>query len=192
MNRRQFCSLALAPAVAGLAANPEPDWPQWRGPDRNGLSKETGLLKSWPAGGPPKLWSIADLGEGYGCLALKGDRIYVQGVKGGASSVFCLNRADGKTVWVSPLSDRLDQDRGPGPRGTPTVDGDVLYSLSENGELACLHLKDGSKVWRRNILTEFHGRNPHWLISESPLVDGPHVIVTPGGDHAGKIGRASL
>ena len=66
MNRRQFCSLALAPAVAGLAANPEPDWPQWRGPDRNGLSKETGLLKSWPAGGPPKLWSIAELGEGYG------------------------------------------------------------------------------------------------------------------------------
>jgi len=186
LNRRQFCTIAsLAPWSLGRAAAVEPDWPQWQGPDRTGLSKETGLLKSWPSGGPPKLWSISSLGEGYGSLAIKGDRIYVQGVQNGTSVVFCLNRADGKTVWTAPLSTRLDQDRGPGPRGTPTTDGDRLYVLSENGELACMLAKDGSKVWRKNILQDFKGRNPHWLISESPLIDGDKLIVTPGGDHAG-------
>ena len=185
MNRRRFCTLASIAPLALRGASSEPDWPQWQGPDRTGLSKETGLLKSWPEGGPPKLWSISSLGEGYGSLAIKGDRIFVQGVQGGNSVVFCLNRADGKTVWTAPLSSRLDQDRGPGPRGTPTTDGDRLYVLSENGELACLRAGNGSKVWRKNILQEFKGHNPHWLISESPLIDGDKLIVTPGGDHAG-------
>ena len=186
MNRRRFCTLAISSA-AFAAAPVEPDWPQWQGPDRTGLSKETGLLKAWPQGGPPRLWFIKTLGEGYGSLAIKGDRIYVQGVKSGASTVFCLSREDGRTLWTAPLSDRLDQDRGPGPRGTPTTDGDVLYSLSENGELVSLRLSDGSKVWRRNILQDFKGRNPHWLLSESPLVDGSHLIVMPGGERAGMV-----
>ena len=184
MDRRRFCSLALSP-LALRAASMDPEWPQWQGPDRTGLSKETGLLKSWPSGGPPQLWAIKGLGEGYGSLAIQHDRIFVQGVQNGSSAVFCLNRADGKTIWVVPMSARLDQDRGAGPRGTPTLDGDNLYALSDNGELVCLRLKDGAKVWRRNILQEFSGRNPHWLLSESPLVDGGHLIVMPGGDNAG-------
>jgi outer membrane protein assembly factor BamB len=184
MNRRQFCTLAISP-LALRAASVDADWPQWQGPDRTGLSKETGLLKSWPAGGPPKIWTISGLGEGYGSLAIQADRIFVQGVQNQSSAVFCLNRADGKTIWCTPMSARLEQDRGSGPRGTPTVDGDHLFALSDNGELACLRLKDGSKIWRRNILQEFSGRNPHWLISESPLVDGDHLIVMPGGDNAG-------
>ena len=162
----------------------QPDWPQWHGPDRTAISAETGLIKTWPAAGPPVLWSISDLGEGYGSVAIKGDRIFVQGVKGGQSSVFSLNRADGKTLWVTPLGTRLGQDRGPGPRGTPTVETDRLYALTESGELACLKTTDGSIVWRRNILKDFGGRNPQWLISESPLIDGNQLIVTPGGEGA--------
>lgn len=186
MNRRRFCCLAVAVSpVAMRGAAAEPEWPQWRGPERNGVSGETGLLKSWPAAGPPKLWSIANLGEGYGSLAIKGGRIFVQGVKEGQSSVFCLNRADGKIIWTTGLSRRLDQDRGGGPRGTPTLDGERLYALSENGELACLRAQDGSKLWRRNILQDFRGENPPWLISESPLVDGDRLIVMPGGGNAG-------
>ena len=161
------------------------DWPQWHGPNRTSISAETGLLKTWPADGPAIVWSISNLGEGYGSIAIKGDRIYVQGVKDGQSSVFCLNRADGKTVWVTPLGARLGQDRGPGPRGTPTVDGDKLYALSESGELGCLKTSDGSVVWRRNILKDFGGQNPKWLISESPLIDGDRLVVTPGGQGAG-------
>jgi len=177
--------LAAAMTRAAIwATGPEADWPQWQGPDRTGIARETGLLKAWPASGPPVVWSISELGEGYGSISIKGDRIFVQGVKGGDTSVFCLNRADGKTVWVTPLGKRLGQDRGPGPRGTPTTDNDRLYALAENGELACLKASDGSVVWRRNILKDFHGQNPKWLISESPLVDGAHLIVTPGGEGA--------
>jgi hypothetical protein len=142
------------------------------------------LLKSWPSSGPAVVWANNELGEGYGSVSIKGDRIYVQGVQNAKSSVFCLNRSTGKTVWTTALGDRLGQDRGPGPRGTPTIDGDRLYALSENGDLACLKLSDGSAVWRRNILKEFGGSNPRWLISESPLVDGDRLIVTPGGQGA--------
>src|SRR5437870_10121450 len=127
MKRRRFVPLLFAPVLsdrARTASNESPEWPQWRGPDRNGISKETGLLKSWPAAGPTVVWSISSLGEGYGSLAIKGDRVYVQGVQGGDSAVFCLNRRDGKTVWTTVLAAKMEQDLGSGPRGTPTVDGD--------------------------------------------------------------------
>ncbi|MEK6406190.1 MAG: PQQ-binding-like beta-propeller repeat protein [Acidobacteriota bacterium] len=176
-------SLLVAHATTGKPIA-QPDWPQWHGPNRTALSTETGLLKTWPANGPPVVWSIAGLGEGYGSVAIKGDRIYVQGVKAGQSSVLCLNRADGKTMWVTALGPRLGQDRGPGPRGTPTVENDRLYALTEGGDLGCLKTTDGSILWQRNILKDFGGRNPKWLISESPLIDGDRLIVTPGGEGA--------
>jgi outer membrane protein assembly factor BamB len=187
MRRRDFIPLIFSPAFAAWRADAanDSDWPQWRGPDRTGLSKETGLLSAWPSGGPKQLWSISGLGDGYGSLAIAGDRIYVQSGKGRESVVHCLNRADGKTIWTRSLGSRLDQDRGGGPRGTPTVDGDVLYALSEAGDLQCLRTRDGSPVWNKNILRDFHGRNPHWLISESPLVDGNKLVFTPGGSGAG-------
>lgn len=187
MKRRDFLSVLAAPALLprGVAASTDaPEWPQWRGPQRSGVSAETGLAKSWPADGPPSVWSVSGLGEGYGSLAIRGDRIYVQGVYGRESCVFCLSRADGKTIWVTGLAARMEQERGSGPRGTPTLDGDRLYALAENGELACLRAQDGAKLWRRNILQDFKGQNPHWLLSESPLIDGDHVIVTPGGPDA--------
>jgi len=180
-------ALLLIPLLAHASTSTpfaQPDWPQWHGPDRTAISTETGLLKTWPAAGPPVVWSISSLGEGYGSVAIRGDRIYVQGVKDNQSSVFCLNRADGKTIWVTPLGPRLGQDKGPGPRGTPTVENDKLYALAESGDLACLKNSDGSAVWRRNILKDFGGRNPKWLISESPLIDGDRLIVTPGGQGA--------
>ena len=161
-----------------------PDWPQWRGPDRTGISKETGLLKEWPAGGPPVLWSVANIGEGYGTVAIKGNRIFVQGTKKNDSVTHCLNRADGKTVWTTTLGSRLEHGRGHGPRGTPTVDGERVYALAETGDLACLKTADGSILWQRNILEDFRGENIPWHLSESPLVDGNRLVVTPGGKKA--------
>jgi outer membrane protein assembly factor BamB len=163
------------------------DWPQWRGPERNGLSKDTGLIKQWPSSGPQRAWSISTLGEGYGSLAIKGDRIFVQGTRGGESMVFCLNSAEGESVWSAALGPKVNDGRGNGPRSTPTVDDDRVYALTENGDLACLRALDGSPVWRKNILKEFGGSNPGWLISESPLIDGDRVIVTPGGRGAGMV-----
>ncbi len=162
------------------------DWPQWNGPDRNGVSKETGLLQQWPSSGPSLVWTATGLGNGYGSTAVVGTRVFVQGTRNGSSVVVALNRADGKEIWSKALGRFSDDDRGPGPRGTPTVDGDRLYVLTESGDLACLKV-DGSEVWHRNILRDFSGRQLQWLISESPLVDGPHVIVSPGGAGAGMV-----
>ena len=163
------------------------DWPQWRGPDRTGISKETGLLAQWPRSGPPVAWSASMLGAGYGSVAVHGDRVYVQGMRNRQSVVTTLNRADGKPLWVRILGSAGDNDRGPGPRSTPTIDGDRLYALSESGDLASLRTADGTVVWQRNILKDFRGDNPYWLLSESPLVDGNLVIVTPGGRGAGMV-----
>ncbi len=169
--------------LGGVAA--EKDWPQWHGPDRTNISTETGLLQQWPQGGPPKVWSVSSLGRGYGSIAIQGDRVYVQGTQGSSSVVFCLNRADGRTIWARPLGTALDQEKGGGPRGTPTADGERIFALSEGGNLACLRSKDGSVIWSRNILKDFGGSNPEWLMSESPLIDGSNLIVTPGGNRAG-------
>jgi outer membrane protein assembly factor BamB len=178
-------SLFVFFSFANSQSAPDADWPQWRGPLRNGLSSDTGLLKQWPAEGPKVSWTIANLGEGYGSIAIKGDRIFVQGTSGAASVVFCLNRADGKTIWQAALGPMVREGRGNGPRATPTVDADKLFVMTENGDLAALRLRDGGVVWRKNILKEFGGNNPHWLISESPLVDGNRLVVSPGGNGAG-------
>jgi outer membrane protein assembly factor BamB len=179
-------ALAAAFAVAAGVTIGAADWPQWQGPDRTGISKETGLLAAWPANGPSVVWSSQNLGNGYGSIAVAGDRIYLQGMASGKSTVYALNRGDGKGVWSKSLGRAETNDQGPGPRGTPTVDGDRLYVLTENGDLACLKT-DGTAVWQRNILKDFGGRQLRWLISESPLVDGPHLIVSPGGSGAGMV-----
>jgi outer membrane protein assembly factor BamB len=163
------------------------DWPQWRGPDRNGLSRETGLLQQWPPSGPPQVWAISSLGAGYGSLAVAGSAIFVQGAKDRQSVVFAVNRADGRGLWSKALGPAGVNDRGSGPRGTPTVDGDRLYVLTEEGDLWCLGTATGAEMWHRNILREFGGRQIGWLISESPLVDGGRVVVTPGGPRAGMV-----
>ena len=178
---------AISPTDSNAAPSGPSDWPQWRGPERNGVSKDTGLIKQWPSAGPPRVWSISSLGEGFGSLAIKGDRIFVQGTRGNASVVFCLSRADGKTVWSAALGAKVKSDVGNGPRSTPTVDNDRVYALTENGDLACLNAHNGVPLWRKNILKEFGGSNPGWLISESPLIDGDRVIVTPGGKGAGMV-----
>jgi outer membrane protein assembly factor BamB len=177
------CAIGISTTLA--AQPPAFDWPQWQGPDRTGLSKETGLLQQWPAAGPPLVWSISGLGAGYGSLAIRGDRIFVQGQTSAGSAVLSLNRADGKLIWTKTVGKGVGNDRGPGPRGTPTLDADRLYALTENGDLACLNAATGAPIWQRNILADFGGRQISWLISESPLVDGNNVIVTPGGPRAG-------
>jgi len=106
-------------------------------------------------------------------------------MKGRDSVVSSLNRADGKLVWSKVLGPAVSNEQGPGPRGTPTVDGDRLYVLTENGDLACLAALDGTVRWQRNILRDFGASNPYWLISESPLIEGSNVVVTPGGRGAG-------
>ena len=171
--------------LAGVQSGPLTDWPQWRGPNRDGVSTESGLMSQWPESGPNRLWQTLGLGAGYGSMAVAGERIYLQMLVGEQSAVASLDRADGRLIWSRALGGTLRNGEGPGPRSTPTVDGDRLYVLTESGNLVCLEADDGSIVWQLNILRKFGGRNISWLISESPLVDGEMVVVTPGGSDAG-------
>ncbi|MDQ2856524.1 MAG: PQQ-like beta-propeller repeat protein, partial [Acidobacteriota bacterium] len=160
------------------------DWPQWRGPNRDGISKETGLLKQWPAEGPPLAWKAKGAGSGYSSFAIAGGRLFTMGLRGSREYVIAFDVADGKEVWATPHGGAFHNDRGNGPRGTPTVDGDRIYALGGNGDLSCLETRTGKVVWTMNVLQKFGGQNITWGISESPLVIGEKVLVNAGGQGA--------
>jgi outer membrane protein assembly factor BamB len=176
--------LLLGPAGGASAA----DWPQWRGPQRDGTSAETGLLKEWPKDGPKLLWQASDIGFGYSTPAVVGDRLYLMSNKGGDDEfVQALNVADGKQAWaarVGKVGPNTPAMNYPGARSTPTVDGEVLYALGSDGDLACLETATGKVRWQKNLRTDFGGRPGRWAYAESPLVDGDRVVCTPGGADA--------
>jgi outer membrane protein assembly factor BamB len=166
---------------------PTSDWPQWRGPQRNGVSQESGLLKQWPAGGPKLLWQVNDIGDGYSTPAVVGTRIYLMSNRGMENEfVQALSSQDGKPVWTTRIgnvgngTDFLYSKA----RSTPTVDGEFIYALGSDGDLACLEARSGKIRWQKNIRKEFSGQPGVWAYAESPLVDGDAVVVTPGGAQA--------
>ncbi len=175
--------LAAAMLVAGFAtAAYADDWLQWRGPDRAGISTETGLLDEWPPEGPAVNWQIETLGQGYGAVVVQRDGIYVQGTRGGQSTVFRLRASDGGELWERRLGPLYDHpDKGDGPRSAPTIHGDSLYVQNGMGEVAKLDKDSGEVIWQFNMLERFGSPNTRWGISESPLVVRDRVFVMPGG-----------
>ena len=160
------------------------EWPQWRGPRRDGISTETGLLKQWPPDGPPQAWKTNGLGNGYSTVSITKGRLFTMGLKGNREFVIALDAADGKPLWVQAHGGRFSNDRGDGPRGTPTVDGDRVYALGGNGDLSCLDAVSGKIFWSLNVVEKFGGSNPHWGTSESPLILGDQLLVNAGGPNA--------
>lgn len=173
--------VASVPTSAATRLSEAADWPQWRGASRDGVSSERGLAETWPEGGPPVAWQVDTLGEGYGAVAVVGRAVFVQGTSGDRSVVMRLSADTGRTLWSTALGPRLRQDRGNGPRSTPTVVDDKLYALNGMGELAQLDTATGEIGWQFNILERFGSRQLRWGISESPLVDGDRLYVMPGG-----------
>jgi outer membrane protein assembly factor BamB len=159
-------------------------WPQWRGSNRDGISKETGLLKQWPAEGPPLVWKASGAGRGYSSFSVANGRLYTMGLRGDREFVIAFDIANGKEAWATAHGSAFRNDRGDGPRGTPTIDGDRLYALGGNGDLSCLDARTGRVVWYKNVLKEFGASNLTWGISESPLVIGNKVLVNAGGQNA--------
>jgi outer membrane protein assembly factor BamB len=172
---------------AGTAASTS-DWPQWRGPQRSGVSPERGLLKQWPAGGPKLLWQVNDIGDGYSTPTVVGNRIYVMSNRGMENEfVQALSTRDGKPIWTTRVGNVGNPDQNPPyakARSTPTVDGDFVYALGSDGDIACLEARSGKVRWQKNIRKEFGGQPGEWAYAESPLVDGDVVVVTPGGAQA--------
>jgi len=188
MKHHAWYLLLFLLSVTALAASAESfDWPQWQGPDRNGISKERGLLKEWPKDGPPLAWRLKGLGGGYSAPSIAAGKIFGMSNRDGNEVVWALAEADGKELWATRLGPACEQG-GPqgmeGPACTPTVDGERLYVVGAGGDIACLQVKDGKIVWQKSFTRDFGGRLPAWRFTESPLVDGDKVICTPGGQDA--------
>ena len=164
------------------------DWPQWRGPDRNGISAETGLLKEWPKDGPKLLWELKDIGSGYSTPAVVGDRLYLLSNEGLENEfVQALSMRNGKRIWSTRLGNVGNPKQNPNfpaARSTPTVDGEFLYALGSDGDLACLETATGKIHWQKNLRKEFGGKPGDWAYAESPLIDGNTLVCTPGGSDA--------
>ncbi len=170
---------AVLVAADGLASDSTTDWPQWRGPNRNDISTETGLLKSWPDDGPKRVWLFRDAGIGYSGPAVVDGTVYTMGGRGRTEHVIAIGDK-GKELWSAEVGELLSNGWGDGPRGTPSVDGRVLYALGGRGDLVCVSRSKGTVIWRR-AMKDFGGRTPGWGYTESLLVDGNLVVCTPGG-----------
>jgi outer membrane protein assembly factor BamB len=152
---------------------------QWRGTDRTGLYKETGLLKSWPDGGPTLLWHYDQLGEGHSSIAVANDKIYITGLVDGSGHVFVFD-TNGKLLNKKTYGQEWDANYN-GSRGTITPDNGKLYVYSGTGNLVCLRENDLNILWKKNITDDFQGSNIRWGVNESPLIVDEKVIITPGG-----------
>ncbi len=176
-----FAGLAALLAGASVTIQALDDWPQWRGPRRDGVSAERGLLKTWPQSGPPLAWKATGAGQGYSSFAVAGGRLYTLGAREDREHVIAFDAASGKRLWDAPHGQRFSNDRGDGPRGTPTVDGTRVYAFGASGDLTALDAASGKVAWTVNVIRDFGGQNITWGLSESPLIVGDRIIVSPGG-----------
>jgi len=178
----------LAVFIVGLgffSAAQAADWPQWRGPNRDGICNETGLLKSWPEGGPKLLWEITGLGTGYSSLTFGDGKFYTMGdISLNSGKVQCLLAYDlstRKRLWAAEVGPPHKD----GPRCAPTIDDGLVYATGTSGDLVCVDGDTGKVRWHSNLQKDLGGgENPKWKYSESPLVDGDKLLCTPGGLNA--------
>lgn len=175
--------LTLAAALGGLftLSTAAADWPQWRGADSSDHSPDKGLLKSWPDGGPKRIWLNTDVGLGYSGFSIVGGQLFTMGLRDETEFLIAVDANTGKELWATKIGGRLENRWGDGPRGTPSVDGGRVYTLGGQGDLACVNAADGKLVWSVSITKELGGGLPNWGYTESVMVDGDLVICTPGG-----------
>jgi outer membrane protein assembly factor BamB len=194
MLRRILLCVATLPALAAVCSSfaaPVPaksnafDWPQWQGPDRTAISRETNLLQDWEKGGPPLAWQAKELGGGFSTPSIAAGRVFGMGYKGDDEIVWALDEKNGKELWTTPIA-KQNKNVGynEGSRCTPTVDGELIYVLGLSSDLVCLEAASGKEVWRKNLKKDFKGNVGGWGYSESPLIDGEKVLCTPGGKEA--------
>ena len=182
-------SLALLSLLAASAS--ATDWPQWRGPNRDGICTETGLLKSWPTDGPSQVWTASDLGTGYGTPSIANGKIYGTGTRDGKDGVWALNELDGKELWFTPFDAAAKTANNiNGAASTPTVSGDRVYAVSGDGTVAAINANTGKLVWTKSFKKDFGTpATPRWGFNESVLVDGDKVICAPS---SAKVAVAAL
>ncbi|TDI49071.1 MAG: hypothetical protein E2P01_04005, partial [Acidobacteria bacterium] len=179
-----FC---LAPGASAAEAEKKAEpwetvsWSQWRGPDRAGVSSETGLAARWPEAGPAELWR-KPLGAGFSGIIVADGRLYTQFANGGDAFVASLSAKDGSEIWRVRTGASFKSSYGDGPRATPTLEGGVVYALSASGDLVAVRAADGSVMWQLHLRESFGAKPPRWGLSGSPLIEGDLLIVNAGGD----------
>lgn len=183
LNRHGWARLAasvgvgLAQTIAGALAS---DWPHWRGPDRTGVSRESGWLEVWPSDGPKVTWK-AKVGLGFSSFAVADGRVFTMGHADEQDTVFCFDAVSGRQLWKHSYPAELgDKYFDGGTTGTPTVAGGQVFTLNRWGEAICFQAADGKVVWQKNILAESGARVPDWGFGGSPLVHGDLVILNAG------------
>ena len=176
-------SADVSPAMP-TASVPASSWNQFHGPHRDNRSSESGLLDRWPPEGPKLLWTASGIGEGYSTVSLAHGLVYTMGNVGEDEMIFALDLATGKQRWATRNAAAYSQDRGNGPRATPTIDGGTLYAMGGAGNLSRVDAKSGKVAWQKDVLKELGAKNLSWGISESVLIDGERLICTPGGKQA--------
>ncbi len=175
-------SQPIAAEEDGLIASPEPDWPQWRGPRRDGTTDEAGLLLEWPEGGPKLLWRIDGIGHGWSSPIIVGDSLYITGDIDDNLVVFAFDLA-GAARWRT-VNGLAWKGSYPGARATCAFSEGRIYHMNAHGRVACLDANTGAELWAVDVLERFQGKNITWALSECLLLDGPQVVVTPGGEKA--------
>lgn len=182
MNRRVFYMLALIFTMNGLIVEKvfSADWPQWRGPDRNGKSKETGLLQEWPDDGPALLWKHDDVGRGYSQPIQIAGTVYVTGDKDDRLMLTALDKK-GQALWCEDIGQAQNRDNYPGSRAAPTYEAGLIYIVTAKGEIKCWDTRTRKTVWSKRM-SDLGGKAGGWAYSESPLLIGDSLILTPGGE----------
>lgn len=177
-------ALSLSLAAWNVAAN---DWPQWHGPNRNGISTETGWTTQWPQAGLKQVWKTA-VGTGYGTVSVSNGRLYVLGNTADQDTVYCFDATTGQSRWKYAYPCVAKDNNGyHGVRSTPTVDGNNVYTTSRRGHLFCLNAENGQVKWSKDFTKDFGGKIPTWGYAISPLVEGDLLIVEPGGPETGVV-----
>lgn len=174
--RFSIAALPFALATSAIAD----DWPHWRGPARSGISAEAGWLDAWPPDGPKILWK-AEVGIGFSSFAVAGGRVYTLGNANDNDTVFCLDAEKGHVLWYHPYPAELgDKFFEGGPTATPTVDGDLVYTIGRAGDLFCFTATGGKVVWSKNIVKDFGLPLPLWGFGGSPVILGNRLLLNAG------------
>ncbi len=177
--------VSSATAISAAELDKYGNWPQWRGPQRDGKSAETGLLKNWEQTPPKLLWTTEGFGEGYSAITIHDGKLFTTGNFPEGQKVIAANAEDGKILWATKITKEEPKHGYEGARCSPSIDGDYVYAVGSNGSIACLKIADGSLVWSKDFKKEWDGKlQKGWGFSESPLVDGDRVLCTPGGAQA--------
>ena len=175
--KTRFFLIVILLAVLLVVDAQEPT--RWRGPSGNGTYPDTGLLKSWPAGGPEILWTFDALGIGFSSPSFANNMIFISGMEGENGYVYALSQA-GKLIWKKAYGPEINNSY-PGSRGTPVIVGDLLYIYSSLGVVTCMSANSGDIKWSKDLFKEYGGEQIEWGVTETLVIDGEKLFVTPGG-----------